>query len=283
MFTNRGIYHQGWSAVTRHSVPWLFNSKLPKFDEDVWELYAPGDWAQANNIAAQNLAKLKEVQQLFLLEGAKYNVFPLDDRRIERLIPDLAGRPDLLAGRSSQTLYPGMSHLNENTVLNIKNRSHAVTAEITVRDAKASGAIIVQGGRFGGWCIYLKNGVPAHCYNFLGFNHVYARSMQPLEPGKHTIRYEFKYDGGGVGEGGTGTLLVDGQKLAEARLMRTVPFIFSGDDFMDIGKDYDAPVTEDYDTPHGKFTGDISWVRLDIGSDAFEDAAGKAEALIGRS
>ncbi len=283
MFVNRGLYHEGWTACTRHSVPWLLNTKLAKIEDDVWELYAPNDWTQANNIASQNPAKLKELQQLFLLEGAKYNVFPLDDRRIERAIPALAGRPDPLAGRTSQTLYPGMSHMNENTVLDIKNKSHAVIAEITVPDAQASGAIIVQGGRFGGWGLYLKKGVPAHCYNFFGFEHVYARATQPLTIGKHTIRYEFKYDGGGVGKGGVGTLFVDGQKVGEARVLRTVPFVFSADDFTDIGIDNGAPVTEDYETPFGRFTGEISRARIDIGKDAFVDAAGEEAALAGRA
>ncbi|HMF19330.1 MAG TPA: arylsulfatase [Gemmataceae bacterium] len=282
MFGNRGLYHDGWSACTKHSTPWLMTAQLPKFDDDVWELYAPEDWTQANNIAAQNPAKLKELQQLFLLEGAKYNVFPLDDRSAERFVPSIAGRPDLLAGRTSQTLYPGMTHLNENTVLDIKNRSHAVTAEITVPDAKASGAIIAQGGRFGGWALFLRSGVPAHCYNFLGFERVYARATQPLTQGKHTVRYEFKYDGGGVGKGGAGTLFVHGQQVGEARLSRTVPFLFSADG-TDIGIDNGSPVTEEYETPFGRFTGEISWVRIDLDKDVFEDAAGEEQALAGRS
>ncbi|MBO0759387.1 MAG: sulfatase-like hydrolase/transferase, partial [Bradyrhizobiaceae bacterium] len=282
MFGNRGIYHDGWSACTKHSTPWLMTAKLPNFNDDVWELYAPEDWTQANNIAAQNPAKLKELQQIFLLEGAKFNVFPLDDRSIERFVPSMAGRPDLLAGRTSQTLYSGMTHMNENTVLDIKNKSHVVTAEITVANAEASGAIIAQGGRFGGWGLYLRRGVPAHCYNYLGFERVYARATQPLTPGKHTVRYEFKYDGGGVGKGGTGRLFVDGPQVGEARLSRTVPFIFSAD-ATDIGIDNGSPVTEDYETPFGRFTGEISWVRIDIGKEVFEDAAGKEEALAGRS
>jgi arylsulfatase len=282
MFVNRGIYHEGWTACTRHGIPWLLTGKLPKIEDDVWELYAPDDWTQANNIAAQNPAKLKELQQLFMLEGARYNVFPLDDRTSERTIPSMAGRPDLLAGRTSQTLYTGMSHLNENTVLDIKNRSHAVTAEITVPDARASGAIIAQGGRSGGWGLFLRSGVPTHVYNFFGFDHVYARATQPLTAGKHTVRYEFKYDGGGVGKGGMGTLFVDGQQVGEARLSRTIPFLFSLDG-ADIGVDYGSPVTEDYETPFGRFTGEISWVRIDIGKEVFEDAAGEEEALAGRS
>ena len=208
--------------------------------------------------------------------------FPLDDRSAERFVPSIAGRPDLLAGRTSQTLYSGMTHLNENTVLDIKNRSHTVTAEITVSDAKASGAIIAQGGRFGGWALFLRSGVPAHCYNFLGFERVYARATQPLTQGKHTVRYEFKYDGGGVGKGGAGTLFVDGQQVGETRLSRTVPFIFSADG-TDIGIDNGSPVTEDYETPFGRFTGEISWVRIDLDKNVFEDAAGEEQALAGRS
>jgi hypothetical protein len=282
MLVNRGIYHEGWTACTRHSTPWLLTAKLPNIEDDVWELYAPDDWTQANNIAAQNPAKLKELQQFFLLEGAKYNVFPLDDRSSERFIASIAGRPDLLAGRTSQTFYPGMTHMNENAVLDIKNRSHAVTAEITVPEAKASGAIIAQGGRFGGWVLFLRSGVPVHCYNYFGFERVYARATQPLTQGKHTVRYEFKYDGGGVGKGGVGTLLVDGQQVGEARVSRTAPFIFSADG-TDIGIDNGSPVTEDYETPFGRFTGEISWVRIDIGKEVFEDAAGEEEALAGRS
>jgi arylsulfatase A-like enzyme len=283
MFCNRGIYHDGWTACTRHSTPWLVTAALPKFEDDVWELFAPDDWSQARNIAAENPGKLKELQQLFLIEGAKYNVFPLDDRRVERFNPEIAGRPDLLVGRTSMTLYPGMSHMNENTVLNVKNKSYVLTAEVTVPNDTASGAIIVQGGRFAGWCLYLKGGVPAHCYNYLGVEHVYARGSQKLAQGRHTLRYQFVYDGGGVGKGGMGTLFVDGQKAAEARLERTIPFIFSGDDFMDVGEDLGAPVTEDYETPHGRFTGEIAWVRIDIGKDAFEDAAGMDAALAARS
>lgn len=282
-FGNRGIYHEGWAACTRHSVPWLLTAALPKFQDDVWELYAPDDWAQAHNIAAENSDMLHKLQQLFLIEGAKYHVFPLDDRRAERFNSDLAGRPDLLSGRTSMTLYPGMSHMNENTVLNVKNKSYVVTADVTVPDDGGSGAVIAQGGRFGGWCLYLKSGVPAHCYNYLGFKHIYARGTQKLAAGKHTLRYEFVYDGGGVGKGGTGTLLVDGQKVGQARLEQSVPFLFSGDDFTDIGQDLGAPVTENYETPYGRFTGTVVSVRLDIGKGASHDPAGMEEALAGRA
>jgi hypothetical protein len=207
----------------------------------------------------------------------------LDARRAERFNSDLAGRPDLTAGRSSMTLYPGMSHMNENTVLNIKNKSYALTAKFTVPGGTANGTIIAQGGRFSGGCLYLKEGIPAHCYNFLGVTRTYARASKPLAAGEHTLRYEFTYDGDGVGKGGMGVLSMDGTKVGQARIDRTVPFIFSADDLLDIGKDTGAPVTEDYDTPEGCFTGNSAWVRIDIGKDAFEDSAGMEEALTSRS
>jgi arylsulfatase len=278
----RGMYHEGWTACVSHSIPWILTGKLPAFDEDVWELYAPGDWTQAENIAATNPAKLAELKQLFLIEGAKYNVFPLDDRKAERLNAELAGRPELQTG-TSQTLYPGMTHLNENTVINIKNKSYTISAEFEVPQGGASGAIIVQGGRFAGWSLYLLAGVPAHCYNWFDKERYYVRGTIALTPGTHTLRYEFAYDGGGVGKGGTGTLFVDDTKAGQVRVEKTVAFIFSGDDFMDIGEDSGAPVVEEYDTPGGRFTGKIHWVRMEIGTDAHEDHEGKQLALAARS
>ncbi len=210
-------------------------------------------------------------------------MFPLDDRKAERFNSDLAGRPELQTGKTSMTLYPGMTHLNENTVLNVKDKSYKIIAEIEVPPGGASGAIIVQGGRFGGWSLYLKAGIASHCYNWVGMARYYARGTQPLTSGKHTLRYEFAYDGGGVGKGGVGTLFVDDRQVGQARIDHTVPFIFSADDFMDIGEDGGAPVTEDYDTPNGRFTGKVSWVRIEIGADAQEDPEGRHKAVTGRS
>jgi Sulfatase len=146
MFCNRGIYHQGWTAVTRHSTPWAFGAELPGFDDDIWELYGPDDWTQAHNLASEQPDKLAELQRLFLLEAGRYNVFPLDDRRVERLNPDLAGRPQLIRGRS-QLLFRGMGRLSENSVVVIKNKSHAITAQVVVPDAGADGVIVSQGRR----------------------------------------------------------------------------------------------------------------------------------------
>lgn len=284
MFGNRGIYHEGWSACTKHATPWeLTGVTLPTFDDDIWELYRPDDWSQAHNVATQHPEKLHELQQLFLIEAAKYQVFPLDDRRAERFNSEIAGRPDLLAGRRSMTLYPGMTHLNENTVLNVKNKSFAVSAEVVIAQGGASGVIIAQGGRFAGWCLYCKAGVLTYCYNWVGRAWYYVRANQPLPSGRHTVRFEFHYDGGGVGKGGTGTLLVNDQQVGQGRIDHTAPFLFSADDFMDIGKDTGAPVSEDYETPQGGFTGEIAWVRLDLGGDIQEDTTGKVQAIAARA
>ena len=158
MFCNRGIYHKGWSAVTRHSTPWVVGVEMPAFDDDVWELYDTNtDWAQAHDLAAERPDKLHELQRMWLIEAVKYNVLPLDDRRVERFNSDLAGRPVLAKGKS-QVLFGGMGRLTENSVINLKNKSHSVTAEVVVPDGGAEGVIIAQGGAFAGWALYLFNG-----------------------------------------------------------------------------------------------------------------------------
>jgi hypothetical protein len=162
MFCNRGIYHKGWTAVTRHSTPWDMTGALPAFDEDLWELYDDTDWTQARDLSAQMPDKLAELQRLWLIEVSKYNVLPLDDRRVERFNSDLAGRPVLVKG-SSQLLFGGMGRLSENSMLNLKNKSHSVTAEVVVPEGGADGVIIAQGGEFGGWSLYLVEGRPRYC------------------------------------------------------------------------------------------------------------------------
>jgi arylsulfatase len=166
MFVNRGIYHKGWTAVTRHSVPWVM-AENPPIDQDVWELYGPDDWTQARDLSKEQPKKLLELQRLFLIEAAKYNVLPLDDRRAERFNADIAGRPQLIKG-NSQVLFGGMGRLSENSIVVLKNKSHAVTAEVVVPDTGAAGVIVAQGGAFGGWTLYLKDGKPAYCYNLFG-------------------------------------------------------------------------------------------------------------------
>jgi arylsulfatase A-like enzyme len=271
MFVNRGIYHQGWTAVTRHSTPWLL-TEAPAIEDDVWELYAPDDWTQAHDLAAEQPEKLAELQRLFLIEAVKYDVLPLDDRRAERFNADLAGRPQLVQG-TSQLLFGGMGRLTENSIVVMKNKSHAVTAHVLVPPEGASGVIIAQGGAFGGWSLYAKDGRPAYCYNLFGLQRfkVEGNGNGALPPGEHQVRMEFAYDGGGLAKGGTVTLYVDGDKVGEGRVDATEPMMFSGDETTDVGSDSATPVSDDYGPRDSEFTGEVRWVQIDLGDDA-EDA-----------
>jgi arylsulfatase len=267
MFCNRGIYHRGWTAVTRHSTPWVTGTALPSFEDDVWELYAPEDWTQAHDLAAEQPDALRRLQQLFVLEASKYNVFPLDDRRVERFNSDLAGRPTLIQG-NSQIIFGGMSRLTEASVVNIKNKSHAITAQIDIPDSGADGVIIAQGGAFGGWVLYANRGVPAYCYNLFGLRQFKVYGDTKIPAGEHQVRAEFAYDGGGLAKGGTATLYLDGDKVGEGRVDGTQPMLFSADETTDVGSDTATPVSDDY-TPHSSvFTGRIDWVQIDLGEDA---------------
>jgi arylsulfatase A-like enzyme len=268
MFCNRGIYHKGWTAVTRHSTPWEFGAAMPAFDDDVWELYGPGDWTQAHDLAATQPDKLHDLQRLFLVEAVKYNVLPLDDRRVERFNPDLVGRPQLIRG-NRQLLFGGMGRLTENSVVNLKNKSHAVTAQIVVPDSGAQGVLIAQGGAFGGWSLYATNdGSPAYCYNLFGLQRFKAYGDQPIPAGEHQVRMEFTYDGGGLAKGGTVTLFVDGEKVGEGRVPGTQPMLFSPDETTDVGSDGGTPVSDDYGPKDSAFTGRVRWVEIDLGEDA---------------
>jgi arylsulfatase len=271
MFCNRGIYHQGWTAVTRHSTPWVVASDLPALDDDVWELYDTStDWSQARNLAGELPEKLAELQQLWLDEARKYNVLPLDDRRIERFNAELVGRPELVTG-NSQLLFGGMGRLSENSLLNIKNKSHAVTAEIEVPESGAEGVIVAQGGAFAGWSLYTKDGRPKYCYNLLGLKRFMIETDTRIPAGTHQVRMEFAYDGGGLAKGGTVTLFLDGGKVGEGRVAATVPLIFSADETADVGRDTASPVSDDYEGESSIFTGTVNWVQIDLGEDA-EDA-----------
>jgi arylsulfatase A-like enzyme len=279
MFCNRGIYHQGWTAVTRHSTPWMMGAELPAFDDDVWELYGPDDWTQAHNLANENPQKLAELQRLFLLEASKYNVFPLDDRRVERFNPDLAGRPQLIRGKS-QLLFGGMGRLSENSVVVTKNKSHAVTAQVVVPDTGAQGVIVAQGGAFGGWSLYATaDGRPAYCYNLFGLQRFKVYGDQPLPAGEHQVRMEFAYDGGGLAKGGTVTLYVDGAKVGDGRVGATVPMIFSGDETTDVGSDTATPVSDDYGPKTSAVTGRVRWVQIDLDVDDHDHLISPEERL----
>jgi arylsulfatase A-like enzyme len=266
MFVNRGIYHKGWTAVTRHSTPWVI-AALPAFDDDVWELYDTNqDWSQSHDLAAEMPEMLHELQRLFLIEAVRYNVLPLDDRRVERFNSDIAGRPVLIKG-NSQLLFGGMGRLSENSVLNLKNKSHAVTAEIEIPEKGAEGVIIVQGGAFGGWGLYAKRGKLKYCYNFAGMERFCTESDAPLPAGVHQVRMEFAYDGGGLAKGGNVTLFVDGQPGGTGRVEHTMPMMFSADETMDLGRDTGSTVSGDYTPETSLFRGTINWVQLDIGAD----------------
>jgi arylsulfatase len=267
MFCNRGIYHQGWTAVTRHSTPWVVEP-LASFDADVWELYDTAtDWSQSHDLAAELPEKLAELQELWLAEARKYNVLPLDDRRIERFDSDLAGRPALLKG-NTQLLFGGMGRLTEASILNVKNKSHAVTAEIQVPATGVEGVIIAQGGAFAGWSLYVKEGKPRYCYNLLGLQRFTIEGDTPISAGTHQLRMEFDYDGGGLAKGGTVGLYLDGARVADGRVDATIPLVFSADETADIGRDTASPVSNDYAGETSIFTGTVNWVQIDLGEDA---------------
>jgi arylsulfatase len=276
MFGNRGIYHKGWTAVTRHKTPWLLiGEKTLPFDDDVWELYDTNkDWSQANNLAKQMPDKLHYLQRLWLIEATRYNVLPLDDRLGERMNADTAGRPVLIKGKT-QILFGGMGRLSENSVVNVKNKSHSVTAAIEVPASGAEGVIVAQGGNIGGWSLYAKAGKLKYCYNLLGIDYFYVESEGKIPAGDHQVRMEFAYAGGGLGKGGTATLYVDGKKVGAGKVAATAAMIFSADDGCDVGVDTAAPVSPDYGPRGNEFNGRVKGVQI-----AIADAAENLDHLV---
>ncbi len=268
MFGNRGIYHKGWSAVTKHKTPWLLQGeKTVALDDDVWELYdGSKDWTQANDLAAEMPDRLHELQRLWLIEATKYNVIPIDDRVGERINSDLAGRPTLIHG-TSQVFFSGMGRLSENSVVNIKNKSFTVTSEVTIPDGGADGVIIAQGGRFGGWAVYAKEGRLKFTYNVLGVQEFSVTADQATPAGEHQLRMEFAYDGGGLAKGGNVTLFHDGNQVGEGRVEMTQPMVFSADETTDIGRETGTTVASDYTAATSRFNGTIKWVQIDLGDD----------------
>lgn len=268
MFGNRGIYHKGWTAVTKHRTPWAaLNKQPPAFDDDVWELYdTTKDWSQARNLAKEMPDKLHHLQRLWLIEATRYKVLPLDDRMIEKFNPDTAGRPVLIRGKT-QLLFGGMGRLSENTVLNIKNKSHSLTAEIVVPENGGEGVIVCQGGNIGGWSLYAKAGKLKYCYNWGGLKNFFVESSGPIPAGEHQVRMEFAYAGGGLGKGGKATLFIDGKKVGEGEIEATLSAVFSADDGCDVGEDSGAPVSPDYGPTDNRFNGTIKGVQLSIAED----------------
>jgi len=264
MFGNRAIYDNGWVAAAKHRTPWASAPDGP-LDQDNWELYhVAEDFSQSNDLAESNPAKLQEMQNLFVLEAIKYDVLPLDDRVYERFNAKIAGRPDLMGDRTSLTVYPGMTHMTENAFINVKNKSHSITAEVEIPRGGADGVILAQGGRFAGWSLYMKGGKVSYVHNWVGIERYTITSAGPVAPGKATIRYEFEYAGGNPGSGGTGTITVNGQKVAEGEIGNTTPFLFSADETADVGTDGATPVTEDYAEGDNAFTGKIEKVTVEL-------------------
>ncbi|MDL1870805.1 arylsulfatase [Deltaproteobacteria bacterium PRO3] len=265
IFGNRAIYHDGWLAGTVHREPWAEKPRHT-LEEDVWELYdVRSDFSLANNLAAKQPEKLKEMQALFLKEAEKNQVLPIDDRSLERAVAAMVGRPDLMAGRTSLTLAEGMAGMQENVFLNVKNKSKTLTAEVEIPANGGNGTLIAQGGRFGGWSLYMKDGKPAYDYNFLGMGRTTIASPRAIPAGKATLKFDFAYDGGGLGKGGTGTLFVNGEKVAEGRIERTQPFLFSADETADVGIDLGTPVVEAVGAERqSKFSGSIPKLTVEV-------------------
>lgn len=266
MCGNRGIYHEGWTAVTRHGTPWVMVPQgLPAFEDDVWELYdTTTDWTQSVNLAGSYPDKLRELQELFVAEAGKHQVFPLDDRVTERENPMTAGRRDLLEGRTSMTYGRGMGRFTEETTLNVKNRSHAITSSLTAIDDGVEGVLIAQGGRFGGWSLYCRDGSLTYAYNCYGRDLYIVRSTRRLSRGTHEVRMEFRYDGGAPGSGANVTLHDGDELIGSGRLERTTAYYFSFDETLNIGVDRGTPVSDDYEPLDNAFTGVIDWVKIEL-------------------
>jgi arylsulfatase len=266
MFGNRAIYHDGWFARTLHRAPWQ-TGKQKSLESDVWELYnANEDFSLAIDLASEYPQKLTDLQSRFMWEAQKYHVLPIDDRTVERVNPAVAGRPDLLGGRKSLTLYDGMQGMLENSFINVKNQSKMIAAEIEIPEAGANGVILAQGGRFGGWSLYLKDSKPVYTYNYLGLSRYTVAGDTPLGAGTATVELDFAYDGGGMGKGGTARLSVNGKEVAEGRIEKTQPLIFSADETADVGLDNQTPVAEDIGigAQETRFTGKIAKVTITV-------------------
>jgi arylsulfatase A-like enzyme len=284
---NRGLYHDGWMASTTPlRLPWVVSGAEPDPDDFPWELYnVAKDFSQSKNLAKENPKKLQDLQALFLIEAAKYNVLPIDSSFADRADPSL--RPGFNTGRTQFTYYPGMIRIPEANAPDIKNKSFRITAEVAIPEASAlalgdqpagDGVIVTQGGRFGGWGLLVLDRKPMFAYAYSnqdGAKYPNQSSSKTriigadkLTPGEHTIAFAFTYDGGGIGKGGLGTLTVDGKKAAEGRLEKTLPFRFSLDESFDVGQDTGTPVIDEYDAKMPfKFNGTLKRVDVELGSD----------------
>jgi arylsulfatase len=268
MVGNRGLYHEGWTAVTRHGTPWVMvDAGLKPFEDDVWELYdTTTDWTQAHDLAAEMPDRLRTMQQQFAAEAERYHVFPLDDRVTERENPEVAGRLDLHQGRTTIDLGPRAGRLTEEAAPNVKNRSHRVRVRLAAAGGD-SGVLVAQGGRFGGWSLYVVDGVLAYAYNRYGRDLTTIRADRPLTPGEHEVVLGFHYAGGPPGDAAAVTLLVDGDEVGSGELAATTAYYFAFDETCNVGVDRGTPVTDDYPAVRNRFTGTVHGVRFDLGPD----------------
>jgi arylsulfatase A-like enzyme len=265
MFGNRAIYHEGWLARVVHRIPW-HSKPIRSLQEDVWELYnTEDDFSLTNNLAENYPEKLEELKKLFEQEAIKNNVYPLDDRVYERFNAAIAGRPDLMGDRTSLTLAQGMDGILENAFINIKNSSKTITASLELK-GKDRGIILTQGGKFGGWALYMDNGKPAYTYNWFGLDLYTVKSSKAIPKGSAEVKLDFVYDGDGLGKGGMATLYVDGEKVAEGRIEKTEPMMFSADETADVGKDDATQVVPATfkDVHDSEFTGYVKKVVISI-------------------
>lgn len=266
IFGNRGIYANGWMASTIHNVPWIFNANLKNVNEDKWELYNLNtDFTQSTDLAASNPKKLEEMLAIFNREAIKYKVYPIDDRKAPRVVPAIAGRPDLLNGRKEMNFYSGMKGLPEQAVISVKNVEFTVTCDISVNTTNDNGVLIAQGGRFAGWTIFVKDGVPVYEHNFFGLERYQTVSTEKLSPGTHSVVVHFTPDDPKkLGCGGNVTIMVDGKEVAKGRTEKMVYGLFSSDEALDIGLDEATPVSLDYKEEDNAFTGMIQRVNIQV-------------------
>ena len=267
MAGNRGIYSDGWVACTTPPIaPWVSTAAKPiNIDDYKWELYrVTSDFSEANDLVEKEPSKLRELQDLFWVEAAKYNVLPIDNSRVERL--DVKNRPSLTRGRTLFTYYPGQVRIPEGAAPDMKNKSFQIATNLEIPESGAEGMLITHGGRFSGWGLYVLGGKPVFCYNLAGVQRYTVAGKDKLAPGKHTVALDFKPDGPGLGKGGTARLTVDGKSVAEGKIARTLPFRMSLDETLDCGEDTGTPVSEDYHVPF-KFTGQIGKVAIRIGEE----------------
>jgi len=265
MFANRGIYHDGWYACTTPPAPpWLLGTaKLPEISEYKWELYdLKEDYSQNNDLASSQPAKLKELQKVFADEAEKYQVYPLDNSVLPRIVTP---RPSAIAGRSEFTYSGEMPGLPPSDAPSVLNRSYTITADVAIPQGGGEGMLVTLGGRFGGYGLYLLKGKPVFTYNLVGLERFRWEGADALPPGKHSVAFDFTYDGPGFGKGGTGVLKVDGKEVASKKLEHTIPFLATIDETFDVGVDLRTPVDDnDYQVPF-RFTGTINKLTVKVG------------------